>query len=632
MIEYLEHLTHAYDVLAVVPKEWTVESLAQYGDVIKRIALEINMTDYYLSTGGLIYIDILSPWREKNDYFEIIYSYFLYVYEDDDNFLSTYAFGKMPMPGLLEEWYWCLQSTISVQSLLAQNYSNTATDGMDLWEYMYSYYSLLKIAEDIEQSNNKLWIDLYNAYGLKTIHKNYLVPYSLGNLHSQAMIDSEKFDALWAVYFKLLTQIAEPEDPNNIVVSTADLLDMYRAFEALTPAELHGFLSSISFKYANLRGNKLILYFDDQIANNTFTGLLKDGFSSYYLTKTNIPLFAKLLQAMEHYALLGYERDALEDFQDLMAEIIAAYGLLSETDQKNFDDYLGTGFEKYKAIYLKVKGESTLNITAEERALLDELEATLRQYQKATAWAMENLISAEFNAMLDALYAKATLIYNTLLEKGSKDALIELFTREIVMENNADDPDDDDTYYLEKWYYDIDRENAAYLMNSITRVAEGDTTLILTYWDLFEKYNLFELYAKMADLLYFAYMDPKIALDADAIAALATDIANMTEMQRYFFIGMYADSAYHFAKSAYLHHTLTDGTAADTVADQLKTVAMKYIEYRYYGDDETLSAFNSAMETAKASYDALSAADKATLAEVYTYYQSIYDALAATEA
>ena len=629
LVEVLEHLIKAYKTMEVVPENWTVETLAQYGDAIERAVLEIGMTDYYQATGGGIYIDVLSPWRVKNDYFEIVYSYALYVYEGDANFMETYLFGKMPMPGLLEEWYWCLNATMMTQSLLGQAYGDSRYDGMDLWEYMYEYLSLMDIARRIEASGDKLLVDTFNRYGLKTLHKQYLSPYSLGYPHAQAMIDSERFHALWDVYFRLLVQIKEPKDPNQITLSTVDLLEMYRAFELLSPAELRGFLSSISFKYANLRGNKLILYYDANTAGNVFTGMLRDGYAAHYLNNATRPLFAKLLQAMEHYALLGYERDALEEFQQLMKEIIDAYSLLSDTNRKNFDDYAGVGFERYRDIYLKTKGESTLTISAEERALLDALQVELRRYMEASEWAATNAVSGEFNAMMDAIYAKATSIYKTLLSSKNADVLIALFTEQVVFANDETDPDDDDSYTLEQLYYEIDSENAYYLLGSINQVLDDGKIVHLTHWDAFEKYGLFELYAKMADLLYYAYMDRGVALDAAALASLASEIAGLSDMQRYYFIGMYADSAYHWAKSVYLQNIMIDGTDAEAVAEQLEGVGKKYMEYRYNGDAKAKDAFLQAMAAAKTAYTALSDADQATLAEVYNYYQSIYEALTA---
>ena len=620
----LEHLIEVHESFVNIPKNWTTESLAQYGDDIMVATLQIYNAGYYKKGYSSYYSNILSSWRENQDYFEIIYSYFLYVYEGDGNFMETYLFGSMPMPGMLEQWYKCFSTAYSLERQYAANYSSSAILA-DLSGYMYYYFLTGEVAEAIKASENKLWIDTYNKYNLDYITQTYLTTYNFGYLyHTQGMVDSVAYNRLWKQYYEILK--LRTTGNLSLTDSKQQLLDMYNTFELLMPTELYGFLSSLNLVYNKTKGVLPTLSYTEDTAYNTFTVVLRDYYREY-LNEANKPLFADLLLAMENFALIHYKENARETFIELMQKVVEGYEALSAADKANFDEYCGTGYQKYLAMYNLTTGKTTSELSAEENALFAALVTEIDRYVAIYNYiaTLENPSDANY-AVLQSIYAKATTIYYTILTTGSNDALISLFTevREVLS----------GTYTLEKAYYIVDTHATSQLIGKSATVTTNDGKVTyVTHWDLYADYGLSKVYAKMADLLYFAFGSKTAVPDAAQVASLMADVRNLTNFEIKLFSFMGADAAYFTAITAYLQYTLESEAVGKTLADNLIEAELAYINYRLNSSDATYKAeFISLMEQIKTDYATLTEEHKAYLADMYNYYIGIYEELTATPA
>ena len=77
----LNHLVDVFTLLKDIPAEWNAESLKPFGDQLVSAVMQIYTAGYYKKGSTGYYTNILSAWRENNDLFDIIYTYFLYDYE-----------------------------------------------------------------------------------------------------------------------------------------------------------------------------------------------------------------------------------------------------------------------------------------------------------------------------------------------------------------------------------------------------------------------------------------------------------------------------------------------------------------------------------------------------------------------
>ena len=59
-----------------------------------------------------------------------------------------------------------------------QSYVSANKYYVDTTPYMYSYFRTLEICEEIKNSGNQFWIDIYNAYNGDNMNTVYLYTYT----------------------------------------------------------------------------------------------------------------------------------------------------------------------------------------------------------------------------------------------------------------------------------------------------------------------------------------------------------------------------------------------------------------------------------------------------------------------
>lgn len=624
--DVLNHFVDVYKLLKDIPTEWTSEMLKPYGANIIEAALRIYNAGYYKSGYTGYYTNILSPWREENDLFEIIYSYVLYQHDNGSEFMTTYMWGSMPMPGLLEDWYLGLNSCIKYSSTYSA-YAKAGQSLIDVSPYMYTYFRTLEICEEIKASGNQFWIDIYNAYNGDYMNRVYMYNYSYGYLsYTKGMIDSAAYHELWDRYYDLLV-IYYTTGAIDSEKNAEEIRAMFTAFEALNPTELLGFISSMSLSYTSGNGKYPMLGYthvinddgsESDVVYNTFSYIISNYFAAY-LTETNQVLLNDLLSAMESFALSGYKDGALADFNAKMAALSAKISALEGEDASNFAQYFSTSYNKYFELYEITSGAKTIELSEKEVKIIGDY----INYSNKFFVVYSNIYSLvvagktvpdDAYPILYALYARVSELRAQLLESGSENALLAAYTTEYDISGLK--------YTIEKSYFIMDSVSTSVLEGMTAFVTlNGSGTTYASYWELYNSNGMQALLSSLADVFYQIYFTDDVVLDHATYVEFMKQFRQMESFKKSIFILFNADDAFYNSLNKYYSTVLsTDGL---TVYQMLSVVAQTYDEFSIYKKTETYNTFVQYMGVVAPRYEALSDADKAYLEEMYTYYSEI---------
>ncbi len=605
MVDIIEHMVNVFEPVKDIPENWTNETLEQYADEILAVTLQINSAGYYTNGNADFYNLILAKWRgDKGDYFDILYSYYLYV-EEDTEFIKTKMVGSVPLPGKLEDWYASLSLAVYYETYFYKYYGTKEGMLQDTSSFMLNYFTALELAEEIKTSGNKLWCDVFAACDGDEMNHKLMYTSDFGYLyHLGGVRDSADVEALWKDYFELLKLYNKGE--LSAEAQGTEIKALFDSLVNLTPRELFGFLSSLNFMYGvTVHPNNVLSYGEDS-SYNMFTKLLRD----YYLptlTDAVKPMFAKILLAMENYALVGHNGDAMTKFKENMAELKTAYEALTESsDEKSFDDNLLLAYSKYLDIYNLEMGTVSAEISASDEALLAELKASLDRYFALHAYmgGLKN-IPSELYGILYAAYAESDAIYNEALEYISEDALPYMFWK---------------TYSFSQGEYNL---GAAFNLVASTTIkmldnrSFGDASdKVYSAWELYKNYGMKDVFAGLAALLYYGYNPEAVELDSEYIVKAMDTVAKLNGMQYSILSYLNVASPYYEALEEYFAENLTEGGCE--VADALVKAELAYRQ----GNTE---AFDALMANVQTKYAALTNGDKSYLSGIYTYYMNIYN-------
>ena len=623
VMDVLDHLLGIHELTADIPLQWNAETLKAYGDKLMQVAMQIYNAGYHKNGFASYYLNVLAHWREQEDLFEILYTYFLYDYEDDGEFLRTYLWGNVPLPGKLQTWY----SSLSTAAYYADYFRNTETTDSalaDTTPFMFYYLQTLELAEEIKNSDDPLLTDLYAFYYVEQMNYDYLYRNPSGYLHVlKGMEDSEAVNTLWDKYFQVLKLYGK--ELLSSQEHETQLKEMYSAFEQLNPSELLGFLTSISNNYSNARGTLPLLSYDEETAYVMFTSLLRDYYVPY-LHEANQPLFAALLQAMENFALIGFKDSASSQFTSLMASLVSNYNALSAEDKANFDQYAGVGYTKYLTYYQLMNNYSGLVLTEQESKLFAELELVLNEYIFAYT-AIRNseqtgqTVAADAYAVTCALRSRANELYNAILEIASPDALKLLFVRAYDMQGNR--------LTLAQSFFLVDEYCVSMMEAGSVNITLPDGTVQqVAAWDIYTQYDIADILSEMAHLLYQCYFCDEITVDGEFIISLMATMRELTPAQRSLLSVMGASDAYYQSIGRYLNTVLSDGAQEADVVANILNAEIAYTAYSLNEDNaQYYDHFVDFMDQLIAVYDRLTETDKQYIGDAYSYYLHIYEQL-----
>ena len=621
LVGIFTHLTELYENLQNIPANWTDADLKANEDNIK-VAINSIKSEKYVSTGySYLYSNILSKWREKNDYVEILYYYYLNVKEDSSNLYED-MFQKVPLPGIMQTWYNNIVNAVNECGWLRQNESGDAYLS-DITPFMYYYNETIQAAKAIKDSGNELYLDIYEALDI-----DYLMDYNIrvegyGYFYQCGpMLDSERFMTLWEKYLVLVDLLVSntlsKETHSTEFKATLD------AFSALSPAELYGFLTSLNFQYDESRGSVLALDYDKPL--NIFTDIMGQ-YCDHVLNDSCEPVYRELLTAMEKYALLGApnaKASFVDDFKTAMASVVSKYTALTPTDRANFRTYFGVAYDKYLAIYNVCNdgfADASLGAYADT---FNELALVINNFNKV--YDVYNSKDETVNkngtlALMIALYERAKSLYEVIVATGDDALISALHAKGYTV--------DEETVSLDLAFSRI-RFVAVYTyMLGYIIDDKDDETYDPRVWDVYSPTNADQLLNSIVYLLYAQFdSDCDMPDDATVLSIMANVrglITDDIESVR-IFTSLQGDVYYYAAISAFLAENLSD--SADVIGEKLVAAEKAYRDYKFSEKETYLDTFKTLIEEIKAAYDtAVTEDDKAFVEAMYNCYVAIYDSL-----
>ena len=438
VITAFEMLIELHEILVVVPNDWTRASLADYENDIRAAVATMNASDYQAFEGSATIYSILSSWREKDDYFDIIYAYY-YQY-DRENLVNT-LWEKIYLPKPLQELF-------TIHNLACQEAMKMRT-GDDTSTFMYYYARANEIAANIKASGVALHTDLYNFFNFDRLISAYLFfgtakikDQEINGIayvyHASSLLGNGTYDKLLDNFFelfKLSLQDGFTFEDEKVLELARKMMNNYLEF---TPGERFAFLSSLHCDYRITQSGELVLHHtvgEDDILTcfNYFTYLI---YSSYreVLSEEAYSVFSRLMEATELYALRYHNPNLYNGYTDAngtehigflatMEAILADAAKLEESEKALFAELL----EKMTKEYNDTKTPPTPEINDDTAALFEDLKAAIETfyefYNQATSEDVEAADKFKYYVIAFSAYERAKTIAAEILATENSDVL-----------------------------------------------------------------------------------------------------------------------------------------------------------------------------------------------------------------
>lgn len=624
-VEILTLITDLYKNLENVPTNWKAEDLEAYKSDIKTAVAVITGSEFNPFKVPP-YIEVfrqLSKWREKDDYFDIIYAYYLKF--ETSGVVDT-LWQNVPMPEKLQNIY--------IMLVNAANMTSNISVGGELSEFYYYYREAVKNQKEILEGDNQLHKDIYNKLNLGGLIKSYIfVGNNMNNIgyvyYVSSMVENEAFEELINHYVSVVlgknttTDFSDPQ----LIADVKTLVEMYAA---LTPAEQYSFICALhcDYRYNLFDGNLLHSEIDDSgnlRASNLFVYVMAKTYREV-LSEDAWNVFVKLIEASEVHACRLRDEGKTDAFKDMMASVIVDAAKLS-ADEKA---YFATLLDKMTLFYNECV-TPTAPYTGENKAMLDALIDMMNKFFDVSYAMNDSSLSATDKSSMATLWLaiaeKAKSLEEEILASGDEN-LIHTYLYSIYTFDTDRDDDNEDTDMRSTLNYMMDEIRATQINTLVTMSLADPIKSETTYngYNLYFDYNLGEVFVEIVDIMYAAYSETESSLDAEKVLATLKSLRNMNEKTMFSFMMFNANAYYYQGVYNCLKANRTDDVADLIFA--LLSAEEHFIKYSATKTTDDRSLFCDKVETLKAKYEAL--ADKTLFSdflEMYNYYVKKYESL-----
>ena len=632
--DLFKQMVAIYEELQVVPENWDRES-------IKDAAMVEGIEDAYMriSTSNFSFLSypefyaMISSWRAKNDFYEIIHTHYLYnkTYGENESY-ATQVWEKIPFPGDVQTLYANIANGFSLSSYMNSSVYDTTT-------FMVIYRDTVKLVEEIKNHENTLYSDVYEAIDFDDLVDGYLYSASTTGLYGYLSVignlryNEDVLDLIWNDYFALV-DLADEEglmDFENPATAQA-VQKMFEDFFSLTPYERYQIICSLYSNYCNLNVEGYAFDYSEGMTS-TFIHV----FAFYYageegvLPKSTHELFQKLMIATEQYGIrykhLTVASGAVDQYLTLMEEIVTLYNGLSAQDKATFDQYVGVSYQENLEMYNKMKATAPAISTY---PMLEELKSVLDSYYGILAEIAKDSEAANTNgtyALLFAAYEKANSLQKAILASNDQ-GMIEAYRFYNYLTLNANDESDANDYKLplESVFDAIKVSSYGYTLT----VTKDDETK--------ESYNAIEYYTEGGLATFFADSYKVLYThfaggtnSSQDVLALMNAYRGLDEKAVGLFYSLNLDACYYAAVEAFFAAELAQDAATAALATALLEAEQAYASYWLDTEDaEALAEFKEAWEAAATAKDAIGTATAnydELLKTAYEYYLVIYNGL-----
>ena len=463
-----------------VPADWKASDLPAYKDAIES-AYQVVMDISFSDAGELGALEIVNNWREKKDFFDILYRYYYDVYTGEDKTASDAASKKIDemtevyLPGKMEELRVTVMSAMYVQAAMKKIVENISYSGDTVPSIMESsmffsfYRDAVRESEELLATNDPMYLEVYSRVfaGAMTLLQNGECGYY--KLLGTAAFDEGCIDVLQK-YLDLWEAFGSDPSYAGTKEFGVKVNEMFLAFADLDPNRQYNVLHTINYLY----GDPLEF---TALYPNGENGLYSEFASfiyAYYLEQLGIKVdteeestaydvFSGLLYSMECFANGDWT-----SFGTILSDVNGLYEKWSGADRVTFDTLLKPVLEKYNGYMsmfeAKTDGEGKTSYVfkridlGEYAEVFTQLEGELTRLQIAQLF-IESLAeitgeSVPLYLPYLASYEKARLLKEQILNCGDPEILRAYYFQ----------PDGSDTALpLYNAVYDVDATTLRYL-------------------------------------------------------------------------------------------------------------------------------------------------------------------------
>ena len=619
-----DFLASLYNSIAVVPDNWTLEDLRNYGDSIDVTVYMMQLGGFFGPTYDYVY-DAISSWRTNNDMMEIIYNYYCYVADDGHEIIQQVLWQQMPLPGDMQDWYVAFYKAVSEAQYMA-NYGDTNAYLHDVTAFMYYYYTAVELADGIKNGDNALYRDLYEIIHGDLYMQDNIICATAGYVsHSNGLVDSENYRQLWlkylAVYDMYVRGVYNPEE------NQAEVNAIFDAMMKLNATEMYSFLSSLQYKYMETNGSYHAFDYSTK-AGNSFIAVL----ANHYLANCPeevVAIFEQLMLAIEDYAIYSglANTNALDSFRTNMSEVRVAVTMLSDEHKAIFNSMFATAYAKYSRIYESVGTSQSFDIDSATMEQVDALYATiLNAFSISEYMSNPSLSQSELRftcIQLFASYEKAQQLYDALNNSGNADVITLLNTKQYAVGDNQQT--------LETCYNIIRNNFIAWMFYGLRfeqKDENGESLGSVAAWSLYEGSGLDEFLTLAADLLLAGYNGTTSELSWEYVESVAAALRSQNADNYFQLYGM-GIQRYLDCIAAFLRAKIDD-QATEELAIAILNAEFGYIVYHAMGyRDQELQYFKQQFENAKQLMESLedTTVYDAHLKDMYEFYLAYYNTL-----
>lgn len=612
LLDAFEHMLDFHDVLMEIPEDWQTAGVETYEAEILDLYNVIFSNDY--AEGGMAYLySYVSAWRENNDAFDILYTYF-YGQGDAETMITL---AEVALPEKLDAiLYNALEMMDQVDMI--SNYAQKDTTLL-----MYYYHSAIELAEEVKNGDDVMMKYLYEILPINSLmglddstllYFDTLLEYIRtmeGGYYqySGGLLGVDEYHVLMASYMRLINNMWEDSEYETSEQYGKDLEALFALFVDLKPTQQYYFLNTLNAFYSM---SVPPMAFDDSGDMAELMCFFVTLVHEYYRDKLSddaVSAYNDLVLAIEIYAQRMNRENWKAEFTEKMDSVQAAYAKMNADDKAAFDQYLGAIYDKYADIrdtYVLADDLIDLGDWEDEFQALDEavlnVEVALTYIQKG-----QPLYALFFNA-----YERAQRLADYILTNAPA---------EIV-----------EAYYYEARYGANDAENGMGTDSVVTTYEYVMTTyrnMYVNYLLSALGYSVYDVYVGSAlpgfmDACYdlnwpYLYGD---AFDQTQVMSILKDFREMTLEEQILFVLLEGSSScYYLALDQFVTVSYSAETAA--VAMKLLELEQQYIIYSYTQSEDSLLLLKTMEAELVSLYEALSAEDKAAFAdwqEMYDYY------------
>ncbi len=620
-VSMLEFMTSVYEKLMVLPAEWTVEGLGDYGTEIEEANTLI--TDSIFLNNRAVFGTIAS-WR--SDFFDIIYSYYYYHSDDGEAAVNGLALKNAYLPGLLENLY------INIKNAVYETARMTLNQEPDTTRFMWHYRNALNFRYEVLTGENELYLALYDCLtfaGILVIDNKpasvsyeYLLSYiktaEYGYIHHNGRLLSDPiYDNFWEMYLNALDKLFAGEEDYD-----QDVAELFTYFVEMSPAKQYGILASLNTYYIDYGVPEYSFDFSEY-SYTVFVSITANHFGDA-LSQNAFEVYKKLLLALESYAQYQMGDRKIQDFLSFMGDVTTMYNALNTSDKESFDGCLSFFFDKYVEIsqrYDDPQNPYETNL-GEWQDDFDELANAIRNVNRIYLLAsVDNNERLKYNGALTTSYLYAERLAQKIIDTAPTD-IVKAYYYE--------------AYQIFDGISDMTFDCALLIVRNFLRDMgfSLDGSIYMLWEVLTPEFKTFLADASYVILTYIDFDETKTNFDVEKVTKIMASFRELDRFSRRLFriIDNTNDNSmglYYLGIQAFLGENISGNALA--AANELISVEIAYTKYLISSNADNLTAFKTVMENLISSYGALSEEDLIDFNEymstMYQFYLTKYEQL-----